>query len=72
MKMEERYKNTTILVTTTASRKGLKWRSSCEVTYLKDGREKVEYLKLDLDYDTAEQAERAGLVFSKKWVDAKL
>jgi hypothetical protein len=34
------------------------------------GREVVKDLKLDLDYDTAEQAERAGLVFSKKWVDA--
>jgi hypothetical protein len=33
-------------------------------------REAVEYLKLDLEYDTAKQAERAGLVFSKKWVDA--
>jgi hypothetical protein len=33
-------------------------------------REVIKDLKLDLDYVTAEQAERAGLVFSKKWVDA--
>jgi hypothetical protein len=38
--------------------------------FMKGGREVVKDLKLDLDYVTAEQAERAGLVFSKKWVDA--
>jgi hypothetical protein len=70
--MEERYKNTTILVTTTASLKGSRWKSSCTVKYLKDKQEELQDLKLDIDYDTAEQAKRAGLVFAKKWVDAKL
>jgi hypothetical protein len=70
--MEEHYKDAIILVSTTPSAKGLRWRSSSAVKFLQDGREAVEYLKLDLDYDTAQQAQRAGLVFSKKWVDAKL
>jgi len=70
--MQAPYKDAIILITTLRSAKGLRWRSSCAVKFLKDGREAVEYLQLDLDYDTAQQAERAGLVFSKKWVDAKL
>jgi hypothetical protein len=70
--MEEHYKDAIILVSTTPSAKGLRWRSSSAVKFLQDGREAVEYLKLDLDYDTAQQAQGAGLVFSKKWVDAKL
>ena len=69
---EEHYKDAVILVTTTPSAKGLRWRSNCAVKYAKDAKEAVEYLKLDLDYDTAKQAERAGLVFAKKWVDLKL
>ena len=70
--MEEPYKDATILITTLRSAQGLRWRSTCAVKFLKGGREAVEYLQLDLDYDTAQQAERAGLVFAKKWVDLKL
>ena len=33
--------------------------------------EAVEYLQLDLNYDTAKLAERTGLAFSKKGVDLK-
>jgi hypothetical protein len=68
--MEEQYKDAAIVVTITPSVIGLRWRSSCAVKFLKDGREAVEYLELNLDYDTAKQAERAALVFSKKWIDA--
>jgi hypothetical protein len=68
--MEEQYKDAAIVVTVTPSVMGLRWRSSCAVTFLKDGGEAVKYLELNLDYDTAEQAERAGLVFSKIWIDA--
>lgn len=70
--MEEHYKDAIILTAILRSTKGLRWGSSSEVKYVQDGREAVEYLKLGLDYDTAQRAERAGLVFSKKWVDAKL
>jgi hypothetical protein len=68
--MEEQYKDAAIVVTVTPSVMGLRWRSSCAVKFLKDGGEAVEHLKLDLDYDTPKQAERAGLVFSKMWIDA--
>jgi hypothetical protein len=68
--MEEQYKDATIVITAAPSVIGLKWRSSCAVKFLKDGYEAVEYLELNLDYDTAKQAERAGLVFSKIWIDA--
>jgi hypothetical protein len=54
--MEEHYEDAIILVATMRSAKGLRWRSSCAVKILKDGRA-VEYLKLDLEYDTAEQAD---------------
>ena len=68
--MEEQCKDASIVVTVTSSVIGLRWRSSCAVKFLKDGDEAVEHLKLDLDYDTPKQAERAGLVFSKIWIDA--
>jgi hypothetical protein len=68
--MEEQYKDATIVITAAPSVIRLKWRSSCAVKFLKDGGEAVEHLKLDLDYDTPKQAERAGLVFSKIWIDA--
>jgi hypothetical protein len=63
--MEEQYKDATIVITAGPSVIRLKWRSSCAVKFLKDGGEAVEHLKLDLDYDTPKQAERAGLVISK-------
>jgi len=66
----EQYKDAAIVVTVASSVMGLRWRSSCTVKFSKDGREAVEHLKLDLDYDTSKQAERAGLVFSKMWIDA--
>jgi hypothetical protein len=68
--MEEQYKDAAIVVTVTPSVMRLGWKSSYAVKFLKNGREAVEYLELNLDYDTAEQAKRAGLVFSKKWIDA--
>ena len=68
--MEEQYKDAAIVVTIMPSVMGSRWRSSSAVRFLKDGREAVKYLELNLDYDTAEQAIRAGLVFSKMWIDA--
>jgi hypothetical protein len=68
--MEEHYKSTTILIRARPTDRKLKWKPSCQITFTKGGREVVKALNLDLDYETAEQAVRAGLVFSKKWVDA--
>jgi hypothetical protein len=47
-----------------------RWKPSCDVTFIKNGRKILKRLNLNLDYDSAEQAERAGMVFSKKWIDA--
>ena len=68
--MEEHYKNTNIVITAEPADPQLRWKPVCQMTFMNGGREVVKNLKLNLDYDTAEQAMRAGLVFSKKWVDA--
>jgi hypothetical protein len=39
--MEEEYKDAGIVVTITPSVLGLKWRSSCAVKFLKDGRKRL-------------------------------
>jgi hypothetical protein len=70
--MEERYESTTIMITVGLGDRRMRWKPICRVKFMKGGREVIKDLKLDLDYGTSEQAERAGLVFSKKWVDAKL
>ena len=67
--MEEQYKRRGYCSHKAPSVMGLRWRSSCAVKFSKDGHEAFEHLKLDLDYDTPMQAERAGLVFSKIWID---
>jgi hypothetical protein len=68
--MDERYKDTTILITARIIDRRLKCKASCKIKFLKGARLVISYLKLDLDYNTVHQAERAGMVFSKKWVDA--
>lgn len=70
--MEERYESATIMITVGLGERRMRWKPICRVKFMKGGREVIKDLKLDLDYGTSKQAERAGLVFSKKWVDAKL
>ena len=67
--MVEHYKNTIIQIT--AEPVGpLKWKPKCEIKFQHNARAALKNLELTLDYNTAEKAERAGMVFSKKWVDA--
>jgi hypothetical protein len=54
--MEEHYKSTTILITAKPADPQLKWKPTCQIMFMKRGREVVKDLKLDLDYITAEQA----------------
>jgi hypothetical protein len=68
--MEEQYKDTTILITARVVDRKLKWKASCKIKFRNGARLVIRHLKLDLDYNTVQQAERAGMVFSKKWVDA--
>ena len=67
--MEQNYKDARIVVTVMADRQ-LRWRSICQVSFMKDSKPFVKHLEFVLDYDTADQAERAGLVFAKIWIDA--
>jgi hypothetical protein len=67
--MEEHYKGTTIMITAGLADRRLRWKPTCRVKFTKGEREVIQALKLDLDYGTSQQAERAGLVFSKLWVD---
>jgi hypothetical protein len=68
--MEEHYKGTIILVTAGPADRESKWKSTCKIKFMQGAREVLKDLELVLDYDTVEQAERAGMVFSKNWVDA--
>jgi hypothetical protein len=68
--VEEHYQNTLIRVTVNQTDGKLRWTFSCKITFTKGGRQVQQDLDLPLDYSTPEQAERAGMVFSKKWVDA--
>jgi hypothetical protein len=70
--MEERYESATIMITVGLSDRRMRWKPICRVKFMKSGREVIKDLELDLDYGTSEQGQRAGLVSSKKWVDAKL
>jgi hypothetical protein len=67
--MVEYYKKTTIIITAGPVGRS-RWKPTCEVKFKKYAREMLKNLELTLDYDTPEQAERAGMIFSKKWVDA--
>lgn len=68
--MEEHYKGTIILVTAGPADRESKWKLTCKIKFMQGAREVLKELELVLDYDTVEQAERAGMVFSKIWVDA--
>ena len=68
--MEEHYKDTLILITAGPVYSKPRWKPTCKIKFMKGSREVSEDLNLDLDYETAELAERAGLIFSRKWVDA--
>jgi hypothetical protein len=63
--MEEHYKGTTILITASPADKTSRWKPTCQLKFMTGGREVIRDLPLDLDYETVEQAERAGLVFSR-------
>ena len=67
--MVEHYKKTVIQIIVGPVGKS-RWKPTCEIAFKKNAREVLKNLEIPLDYDTPEQAERAGMVFSKKWVDA--
>jgi hypothetical protein len=66
--MEERYKGHIIRVTTEKDGSTYPWKPICTVQN-KAGRE-FRRLEWTIGYKTSAQAEKAGLLISKKWIDA--
>jgi hypothetical protein len=67
--MEEQYKGHVLRVTTKKYNSAYPWKSICRIL---DGasREFIKQIDWPLRYVTSAQAERVGLMISKKWIDA--
>ena len=67
--MQEQYKGHVIQVTTEKDYSAFPWKPICRIL---DGasREFIKQLDWPVGYDTSDQAEKAGLLISKKWIDA--
>ena len=67
--MEEQYKGHVIQVTTEKDDSSFPWKPICRIL---DGgsREFIKQLYWKIGYDMSSQAENAGLLISKKWIDA--
>lgn len=68
--MEEHYKGHTILVTTGHPDDKNRWKPTCKIKFIDGSGELTKDLEWDLSYKTPEEAERVGLLVSKKWIDA--
>ena len=66
--MEEQYKGYTIQVTTEHHNRNFPWTPICRIMH-KGSRELIKQLDWDIGYDTPDQAEKVGLMISKKWID---
>jgi hypothetical protein len=66
--MEEQYKGHIIRVTTEQDNSAFPWKPICRIL---DGasRKIIKEIDWQLSYDTPDQAEKAGRIISKKWVD---
>ncbi len=67
--MEQQYKGYTIRVTIKHDNSQFPWKPICRIMYA-GSRELIKQLDWDIGYDTPDQAEKAGLLISKKWIDA--
>jgi hypothetical protein len=67
--MEEQYKGHVIRVTTEKDNSAFPWIPICRIL---DGasREFIKQIAWQIGYDTPDRAEKAGLIISKKWIDA--
>jgi len=67
--MEEQYKGHVIQVTTEKDDSLFPWKPICRIL---DGgsREFIKQLYWKIGYDMSGKAENAGLLISKKWIDA--
>jgi hypothetical protein len=67
--MEEQYKGHVLRVTTEKDRGAYPWKPICRILD-REGREFIKQLDWPIGYKTPEQAEKVGLIISKKWIDA--
>ena len=67
--MEEQYEGYVIQVTTEKDDSSFPWKPICRIL---DGasREIIKHIDWQIGYDTLEQAQKVGLLVSKKWIDA--
>jgi hypothetical protein len=68
--MEEQYKGYVIRVTTEKDNSAFPWKPLCGIL---DGgsRELIKQLDWQIGYDTSDQAEKVGMLLSKKWIEAR-
>ena len=66
--MEEQYKGHVIRVTTEKDKGAYPWKPICRIHGA--AREFIKQLDWPIGYDTSDQAEKVGLMISKKWIDA--
>jgi len=67
--MEEQYKGHVIQVTTEKDDSSFPWKPICRILDGGSG-EFIKQLYWKIGYDMSSQAENAGLLISKKWIDA--
>jgi hypothetical protein len=67
--MEERYKGHVIRVTTEKDKGAYPWKPICRIL-AGASREFIKQLYWPIGYESSDQAEKVGLMISKKWIDA--
>jgi hypothetical protein len=67
--MEERYKGHVIRVTTEKDNGAYPWKPICRIL-AGASREFIKQLYWPIGYESSDQAEKVGLMISKKWIDA--
>ena len=67
--MEKKYKGHIIRVTIEKEKGAYPWKPICRILD-GAGREFIKQLDWPIGYNTPEQAEKVGLIISKKWIDA--
>jgi hypothetical protein len=69
LQMEEQYKGHVIRVTTEKDNSAFPWKPICRILH-GTSREFIKQIDWQIGYETPEQAEKAGLLISKKWIEA--
>ena len=67
--VEEQYKRHVIRVTTEKDNSAFPWKPICRIMH-EGSRELIKQLDWDIGYETSDQAEKVGVLISKKWIDA--